>query len=400
MVIFLLDDVLLQNRCDERIQKIQTIKLMEGIFICAAPHCLKSFMKKNEFESHIHESHADLLHPKSEKEDGNESDSRNVKQSVSESTARGPPRQVFSPSSSQLHDREDKFRFHPSRDQPSFRSTFSQKSPAYSGHAQNIPSESQSDPQRPPGFDRPAMHGGFHPQSLDGMGSAQDSGQFPERQPGILSDLPFHGYPPMHPHPQPNYGMPGPSNPMMLPQQPYGLPSFPAEGGQPFFGSSADMVRPDSVSEAGHEPGSLLGFPPGTPGRLNFGGNYPPLWNPGMAHSPFEPQPGGGQGAGNAFGNSSDGQEKTGFYQNEYFRNPSGMVMNTPPKPMRGAGNGHIHDGKGILALQPLPIPPALQMGAHSHMAPGRFYQGDLGHDGQGFGWPHEKHDSYGSGQE
>ncbi|CAH8338202.1 unnamed protein product [Eruca vesicaria subsp. sativa] len=29
--------------CDERIQKIQTIKMMEGIFICAAPHCLMSF---------------------------------------------------------------------------------------------------------------------------------------------------------------------------------------------------------------------------------------------------------------------------------------------------------------------------------------------------------------------
>jgi len=33
--------------CDERIQKIQTIKMMDGIFICAAPHCLKSFLKKN-----------------------------------------------------------------------------------------------------------------------------------------------------------------------------------------------------------------------------------------------------------------------------------------------------------------------------------------------------------------
>ncbi|KAF3538056.1 hypothetical protein F2Q69_00018256 [Brassica cretica] len=41
--------------CDERIQKIQTIKMMEGIFICAAPHCLRSFLKKPDFEAHVHD---------------------------------------------------------------------------------------------------------------------------------------------------------------------------------------------------------------------------------------------------------------------------------------------------------------------------------------------------------
>ncbi|XP_078440074.1 RING/U-box superfamily protein [Wolffia australiana] len=54
--------------CDERIQKIQTIKMMEGIFICAAPHCLKSFLKKSEFEAHVHEAHADLLQVNAERD--------------------------------------------------------------------------------------------------------------------------------------------------------------------------------------------------------------------------------------------------------------------------------------------------------------------------------------------
>ncbi|KAI3878447.1 hypothetical protein MKX03_002066 [Papaver bracteatum] len=64
--------------CDDQIQKIQTIKMMEGIYICTAPHCLRSFLKRSEFEAHIHETHADLLQPNSEKEDGNESDSFNA----------------------------------------------------------------------------------------------------------------------------------------------------------------------------------------------------------------------------------------------------------------------------------------------------------------------------------
>ena len=46
---------MLLDRCDERIQKIQTIKMMEGIFICAAPHCLRSFLKKPDFEAHVHD---------------------------------------------------------------------------------------------------------------------------------------------------------------------------------------------------------------------------------------------------------------------------------------------------------------------------------------------------------
>ncbi|EFH49407.1 hypothetical protein ARALYDRAFT_908327 [Arabidopsis lyrata subsp. lyrata] len=94
-------------RCDFPIAiygrlKIQTIKMMEGIFICAAPHCLRSFLKKLDFEAHVHELHGSLLQADAEKEDGNQSDVQSTMQpsSASESTLRGPLR------SQQLQSRE------------------------------------------------------------------------------------------------------------------------------------------------------------------------------------------------------------------------------------------------------------------------------------------------------
>ncbi|KAL8260621.1 hypothetical protein R6Q59_028574 [Mikania micrantha] len=75
--------------CDDRIQKIQTIKMMEGIFVCAAPHCLKSFLKKTDFEAHVHTVHADLVNPNPQK-DGNESEAASTKKPTSESTVQAP----------------------------------------------------------------------------------------------------------------------------------------------------------------------------------------------------------------------------------------------------------------------------------------------------------------------
>ncbi|CAL9229135.1 unnamed protein product [Arabidopsis halleri] len=68
--------------------------MMEGIFICAAPHCLRSFLKKLDFEAHVHELHGSLLQADAEKEDGNQSDVDSTMQqsSASESTLRGPLR--------------------------------------------------------------------------------------------------------------------------------------------------------------------------------------------------------------------------------------------------------------------------------------------------------------------
>ncbi|KAL8112569.1 hypothetical protein AgCh_020044 [Apium graveolens] len=79
--------------CDERIQKIQTIKVHEGIWICAAPHCFKSFLKKDEFDTHVHSSHADLFKK-------NDSEAANASKPTSESTVQSPAKSVLPPSSS------------------------------------------------------------------------------------------------------------------------------------------------------------------------------------------------------------------------------------------------------------------------------------------------------------
>lgn len=78
------------HRCEERIQKIQTIKMMEGIFICGAPHCLKSFLKKTDFEAHVHTVHAELVTSILQK-DANESEVASTKKpTTSESTVQAP----------------------------------------------------------------------------------------------------------------------------------------------------------------------------------------------------------------------------------------------------------------------------------------------------------------------
>ncbi|XP_038692508.1 E3 ubiquitin-protein ligase HAKAI homolog isoform X2 [Tripterygium wilfordii] len=325
--------------CDERVQKIQTIKMMEGIFICAAPHCLKSFLKRTEFESHIQESHADLLQPNADKEDGNESEAQSAKQQTpSESTARGPARSVISPASnSQIHDREDKAR----RQQP-LRPLMPPKQP-FPGQVQNFPSEAHFDSNRTPGFDLPVPHNPFQ-QSFE----TQESGQFSDKQQGILPETLYPGYPSMHSIQPPNFVIPLNLNPFM--SSPFGVPPYPAEGSQPFYGTPYEMghnARPDTAAERVPEPGSLLGFPPGTAGGVNFSANYPQPWTAEPAVMPFESVP-GGQGMSDGFTKMSDAQGKVSFYQDDYGRNPGGLPMVPPPplvnKPMEAMQAGNSMD--------------------------------------------------------
>ncbi|KAG2310384.1 hypothetical protein Bca4012_024896 [Brassica carinata] len=234
--------------CDERIQKIQTIKMMEGIFICAAPHCLRSFLKKPDFEAHVHDLHATLLQPDAEKEDGNnESEIQSTKQqqsSASESTLRGPMR-----SQQSLLHRSASL----SKPQPGF------------GQVQSYPAE--SDNSRPPGFETASP------------------------RPGVR--FPDYG-PPM------NMMQPPPSMPMNqnpgLPQH-FGVPSYPATSdgsSQQYYNSGApfEMTKPEGGSSGGSEQGIRYTHPaapaPAPVMNQNFQGSYPPpppqsSWNPGMA---------------------------------------------------------------------------------------------------------------------
>uniref|UniRef100_A0A5B6ZLJ0 RING-type E3 ubiquitin transferase n=1 Tax=Davidia involucrata TaxID=16924 RepID=A0A5B6ZLJ0_DAVIN len=372
--------------CDERIQKIQTIKMMEGIFICAAPHCLKSFLKKTEFEFHIHETHTNLLQPNMEKGGGNELEAISAKQSTAyDSTACAPPMPVFSPNSnSQAHDSEDKALCLQPTVQPPPRSIIQPKHspPPLFGQILNHPSEQQQDNNRPQGFDRTQPHNLFHQQNFDMQGALQhEYGQPLDKQQRTLSDTPFPEYPPMHAHQPPNFAVPVNSTPPS-----FSYPPFPPEGAQPFYSAPYEMARPDTAPELfGSAQGSLLGFPPG---GVNFSESYHRPWNMAPAGVPFGPP--AGQGIADGF-------------HGDYGRNPVVSPSNLPPpptahkgiEPARGGNAMDPRDGKGILAPPPPPPRPHL-----SQLKRGKFYPGEMDRDGQGFVWQHEKRDSFGSGQD
>ncbi|XP_061339630.1 E3 ubiquitin-protein ligase HAKAI homolog [Gastrolobium bilobum] len=331
--------------CDERIQKIQTIKMMEGILICAAPHCLKSFLKKADFESHIQDSHANLLRPNADKDEGNESEAQSVRQSTaSDSTARGPQRPVFSPgSNSQQHDLEDKTRRQPPREQPPSRPTLQPKPPFFG--QQHHPSDTLSGSVG-------GIQQGFHQQSFDMQHPPQEPSQFSDRQQAVGPETPFPEYPTMHSAQPSNIPSQVTSNPMLNPPMPFGYPPYPHERAQPFYAAPYDMPRQDSASDIGGDQSSLLGFPQGAPSGPNFPGNFPQAWNAGIAGVPFEQAQGG-------------------------------MVVDP-------------RDSKGILAPQPMPLPPPPPPPPHMSHLKQNYYSGELGHDAQGYGWQHDNRDSFG----
>ncbi|CDP06525.1 unnamed protein product [Coffea canephora] len=395
--------------CDERIQKIQTIKLMEGIFICAAPHCLKSFLKKSDFESHILETHGDLLHPNAEKE-GNDSEAASMRKSTaSDSTVQAPPRPMFSMhSNSQVHDREA---HRPQLRDQSISRPFMQPKvmPSFPGQIQNHSSEQLLDNNAPPGFDRLGSQNRFTQQAFDSPGGIrQDSSQIPEKQQGIRAESPFPEYP-MQALQSPGFAGPVNLNPGLVPPQ-FVYPHFMPDGAQPFYGAPYDMARPESTPEVGSEQGPLLGFPPGPAGSINFAESYPRPWSLGPGVGNFETSP-TGPGSVEGFMNNtaSDPQGRPAILQGDYGRNPAALLSNLPlhPSTNKGMESGQsgtsmdARDGKGILAQPPLPLPPPPPFPPHlAQIKRGKFYSNETNNDGQGFGWPNEKRDSFVSNQE
>ncbi|CAN8237559.1 unnamed protein product [Cochlearia groenlandica] len=229
--------------CDERIQKIQTIKMMEGIFICAAPHCLRSFLKKLDFEDHVHELHGSLLQADADKEEVNHSEVQSTKQlqsSASESTLRGPLR-------SQQH-------------QPLLnRSSSLTTSQSGFGQTQNYTAD--NDNSRPPGFETASPKPGI---------------RFPDYPPP-MNNL-------MQP---PSLPVPMNQNQGLQQQQQFGFPSYPTTDGssQQFYSSGGSPYEMTKTEGGGSEQGSLLGYPSTPVMNMNFQGSYPPpqSWNPGLA---------------------------------------------------------------------------------------------------------------------
>lgn len=402
--------------CEERIQKIQTIKMMEGIFICAAPHCLKSFLKNSEFEAHIYDNHADLLESNVVKEGVNESDAFNgtrasstdahAKQSVGAdaSTARTLPRTGFSSNSlSQSHDPDEKAHHTQTRDQPPLTtSTIQPTPPPYYGRNPNYPPEGQSENNTAPVFDRRGPYNRFHNQhKFDMQGSPlhrSDSDQLMNKQRGISSEFPFANYSPQSQQ-LPNYVVPVNTN-QGRPAA-YNTTPVPLEGAQQFYNAHYETTRLDMPSESGPGPGpghgSLLGFPPAPAGGNSFPGNYPPQWNMGPG-IPFDQIP-ASRGMSESYANQSDSQGGTAYFQGDYGRMPGGISLNPLMPPMGSASDNN--DQKGSMPPQPRPPPPPPLPRHPSIFQQGNFPRpGDQGQEGQNYSWPHEKHGGYGGGQE
>ncbi|KAL9673882.1 hypothetical protein QQ045_030145 [Rhodiola kirilowii] len=204
--------------CEERIQKIQTVKMMEGIFICGAAHCFKSFLKKIEFDSHILENHRDLLQPNSEREERKESEAgRSSKPTQSDSTVQMPIRPAFSPNS-------------------------------------NVQSNDMSRHQQAPELQPP---GAFYQQRP--QGPPLFYGQIPNLpQPQVeFSNL--------HAQQPPNYPVFVTSNNGVpqYPSLPY--PSFPGQDAHPYYRTSYEIPSSNTVTDVGSGQGTVLGFSMGQP---------------------------------------------------------------------------------------------------------------------------------------
>lgn len=387
--------------CDERIQKIQTIKMTEGILICAAPHCLKSFLKKDEFETHIRTTHGDLLRPNTRKEEGNESEAASARKfTTSDSTVQAPPRSGFSPSSSsQNYEREDRARHQQPKDQPPPRAgTQTKLEPPFLSQPPNYSSETFPDNNRPQGFDRHDSCDQFPQPNVDPQGRRQqESGQFQDKQHIVLPETPIADYV-MQFHQPPNIAAPMNPNLVLNPSQ-FSYPQF-APDGVPFYGSPF-QTRKDSAPEAEPQQGSVLGFPPGpAAGAVNFSGSYPQPWSVGPTGAPFDPSP-TGQGNMDGFKNMSlsDTRGRVAFFQGNFEQNPGVLPLSLAPLPtsnkemeqVLGQNAMERRDGIGILAPQPLPLPPPPP--SHSlQLNQGNFFSGGTSHDAQGSGWQPEQH--------
>ncbi|CAI9098381.1 OLC1v1035014C1 [Oldenlandia corymbosa var. corymbosa] len=363
--------------------------MMEGMIICAAPHCLKSFLKKSDFETHIQETHGDLLRSGAGKE-GNDSEVASTRKPAgSDSTVQAPPRPPFPshPSSQSLDAHRPPF-----RDQLAPRPVMPPKGmPPFPGPLHNHSSEQFIDNNAPPGFDRLGPQNRFAPQGIDSPGSMRQESQLPDKQRGIRAESPFREYPyqppPLQP-PGPNYALPVMMNPALAAPQ-FGYPPFLPDGAQPVFGAPYEMIRPESAPEQGSEPG----FPPGPPPMgVNFADGYPRPWNMGPGVGSFE-QTSSGQGAMESFINSpSDSQVRPPGFQGDYGRSPGPLPSNLPlpPSGNKGLESGTSmdpRDNKGILAAPPpsLPLPPPPPLPFPPHLAQinrGQFYPDEANNDG------------------
>lgn len=343
---------------------------MEGIYICAAPHCLKSFLKKADFEAHIHETHADLL-GLNEKDGGSENNAQNTskpsstdaqKQSLQPevSTARAPPKPGLSPSSnSQQQEREERNRRHQSRDPPP-RPPLQPKLSPFQNRQQ--PQSGDLPAENPPhGFDRPYN---WFPQLPTGPPPYQQNpDQFSAEKSSVVPfDASFPNFPPL-PHQQFNYPVNTNPNQALAPTAQFPFAPFPTDGSQPYYAVHSEMPRPDSAVESGSEQLAAQGNqPPPQQAIGSFPDNMSRQWAMGFMAVPFQ-QLQMGQGMPEGIGTPMDHQAGVAFFPGDFGRMPESM-MNPPPPGKGSEQQGGLaadrNDGRGLMAMQPPSLVPPM----------------------------------------
>ncbi|XP_074586809.1 E3 ubiquitin-protein ligase HAKAI homolog [Curcuma longa] len=364
--------------CDERIQKIQSIKMMEGIFICAAPHCFKSFIKQADFVTHIHEIHSDLIQSNTKKEDGSEKEARasstdTHKQSMLQetSTARAPPKPGFSSSTNlQPHDRDELAQHHQSAD---YSSSMMPAPPTSMLFENNLPQGSDKSNawmNQPQGYMTQA-----------GSQSQQVSDQ-------SLADK--HALNPLQPPMPPNYQLPVNLNQAMIPPTAFSYPVS-VDGSQQYYSVPYETFRPEQLQAGGPAQGSVLGFSPGPTGIATFAGNAQRPWVTGQMVVPLDPSLMLTQGSLQGFVNVTDAHGNNQI--------SGGWLLNQPhigqDSKFQGVSSVNNDSSKGIFAqlqqpgsLQmPLPPPPPLPLQMPQQLNMGNFSGfSSVNQESQGYG--------------
>ncbi|WOK98381.1 hypothetical protein Cni_G07092 [Canna indica] len=346
--------------CEERIQKIQSIKMMEGIFICAAPHCLKSFLKRPEFEAHIHEAHSELLQSNTKKEDGSEKEARasstdTHKQSLLQetSTARAPSRSGFSPSTnSQQQDRDDRTHRHQSSDYPPSGVPLHLKPMTFPSPHQRQPGDMQADNNVPQGSDK-SNSWINQPQGFVNQAGSQNQQILDqsEKHGGNPSQSSFSDYTPLQPPLPPNYQLPVNPNQAIVPPA-YNYPLL-ADGSQQFYGVPYEIPRSDQLP-GGAAQGSVLSFAPTPTGITNFAGNAPRPWLTGQMTF-IDPSFMMAQASPQGYMNLSDSQGRITTFQGDGSQIAGGWMLNQSQV-------GQESKLQSVPMQTPLPPPPPMPL--------------------------------------
>lgn len=337
--------------------------MMEGIFICAAPNCLKSFLKQSDFESHIREAHADLQ--SNTKEGGTENvasassiDAR--KQSLLQETsiAGAPPMSGFSPSTnSQHHDRDERTRHQQSNDHPFSVVPLHLKPMPFNGPQQCQPGDIQADNNPPPNS------WVNQPQSFLGPSRSQNrqvSDQLLSEKQGNAFVSSSSNYPPSQPALLPNYQLPINSNQAIVPHAAFSYAHRSTEGSQQYYNAPYEIPHTQQVPTGGPAEGSVLGPSPAPAGMPSFPGIAQRPWGSGQMIVPLNQHFMQAQGVPERYMNLTDSQGRIQSMQGDGHQISGGWLLNHPqvgqPSQLQGVSAVHS-ESKGVLAQQ-VPLPP------------------------------------------